>query len=1147
MPPKITLWRPPDPRQLRPPGPGTASPPGLTPPTNHSAGAGGSAGTCVVPAEALVFPACPPRRPGTPVLRLHPPASQGHPSSPAPGLSQAAAPGAPGPGCPPRRADLIARFRRDSQDATVHTLEPSDFVVWDKQYPGSYSLEEHDCGDATCTASAADSSTSALPAPAGGTLAISQGPSGGPEPVPTLTALGSTASPQALPVDCNGTCSQAVPCSPAQLYPTTGSSPLQGPSLEPPHTLPGQRFSAQPDAVPLSLVCPRPRPAVCTPFLPTSGAPLPAPAAPDPPASSVPCSLDPFPALPCPPAPSPSAEHFPFPCDPAIALPGEQDGPSPLSHLDELNTEQRLGLHLALSGHSMFLTGSAGTGKSFLLRTIIAELERRGKRVCATASTGLAAYHINGTTLNRFMGIGKANKDLVTLFHQSRKFNMVEVEGKMQWALRCFDVLVIDEVSMVGCKLFEAVEFLLRHAMARDDTLKLGTTDSQRRGAYAEHLPFGGVQTTSPCYLPITLPQVILCGDFFQLPPVSGPRAARPTGRFCFSSPMWPLSIRYSVALTQVMRQQDAEFIGTLERVRSGRLARQDLALLNRVHVPRSVTGASRGPRLHCTTLKVDEDNMLEMAGLASPLYSFEAYDDIPLSVLDAAAGCATEPSRVDLPTVDVVIDTPAQGWDSAVIKVLAAEICHHYNLFASEPMRGAQPIQPNQVHVSVSSEPGDEDDLSQCVVSVCIMPHGDQQWDWAVDTRAAPPLTFFKHNGGMDEDTFRALLQNRAAVAKRKAKSKDQGITVESRLRDMLEQMPAKTLLHLRSGCRVMHLRSIKRLGLSNGTLGEVIGFDTATGFPVVKWDHRAAPVLCYPSWFDVGGSSLTDGFTARRLQLPLQLAWALTIHKSQGMSLDRVQIDIGACFEPGQAYVALSRARSLAGLSITRHDASRIQSSTDALEFMEDNVVPLTGLVSGSGQAVGEMLSQCACLTSTEEGPGPCAIGEAFQTAYKPLHDGQRPFCMSWFSWSPLRHSIADHSVRKSIRALLFSYQDLYRRNAAKWECSPPWDIVLSYFPVSPGLWLMEYDAYLQNWFCNEYPNAEMGRQHQHYAPGSGMTGLHGYAPKRTRPSSPNDNGWASPNGGTPPSMPDLSIPSPTPTSNTNPSSPISPSTFS
>ena len=74
-----------------------------------------------------------------------------------------------------------------------------------------------------------------------------------------------------------------------------------------------------------------------------------------------------------------------------------------------------------------------------------------------------------------------------------------------------------------------------------------------------------------------------------------------------------------------------------------------------------------------------------------------------------------------------------------------------------------------------------------------------------------------------------------------------------------------------------------------------------------------------------------------ASRRQLPLDLGWALSIHKSQGMSIDRVEVSLAKVFECGQAYVALSRARSLDGLSVTSFDPKRVKAHPKVLAFYQ------------------------------------------------------------------------------------------------------------------------------------------------------------------------------------------------------------------
>ena len=121
---------------------------------------------------------------------------------------------------------------------------------------------------------------------------------------------------------------------------------------------------------------------------------------------------------------------------------------------------------------------------------------------------------------------------------------------------------------------------------------------------------------------------------------------------------------------------------------------------------------------------------------------------------------------------------------------------------------------------------------------------------------------------------------------------------------------------LVLKVGARVMFTKNdTVRHRFANGTLGTVVGFSSETGWPVVKTRGGATLVAEPMEW------NLTDGgrVLARLTQVPLRLAWAMTVHKSQGMSLDAAHMDLSGVFEYGQGYVALSRVRTLGGLSIS------------------------------------------------------------------------------------------------------------------------------------------------------------------------------------------------------------------------------------
>ena len=99
-----------------------------------------------------------------------------------------------------------------------------------------------------------------------------------------------------------------------------------------------------------------------------------------------------------------------------------------------------------------------------------------------------------------------------------------------------------------------------------------------------------------------------------------------------------------------------------------------------------------------------------------------------------------------------------------------------------------------------------------------------------------------------------------------------------------------------------------------SNGTLGVVTGFVKENGMPIIKTNSGKTIFAETVEWqIEDNGRVL-----ARISQVPLRLAWAMTVHKSQGMSLDMAHLDLSGAFEYGQGYVALSRVRTLAGLSL-------------------------------------------------------------------------------------------------------------------------------------------------------------------------------------------------------------------------------------
>ena len=141
---------------------------------------------------------------------------------------------------------------------------------------------------------------------------------------------------------------------------------------------------------------------------------------------------------------------------------------------------------------------------------------------------------------------------------------------------------------------------------------------------------------------------------------------------------------------------------------------------------------------------------------------------------------------------------------------------------------------------------------------------------------------------------------------------------------------------MKLKIGAQVMsiiNIQSDRGLDVCNGSQGIITGFCAVSGCPQVKFNNGIEMIMTRNIW----QSDKIPGIGVS--QVPLILAWALTIHKSQGATLDAAEIDVGSgIFECGQTYVALSRVKSLDGLYLTSFDASKIRINRKVKEFYDN-----------------------------------------------------------------------------------------------------------------------------------------------------------------------------------------------------------------
>lgn len=188
-------------------------------------------------------------------------------------------------------------------------------------------------------------------------------------------------------------------------------------------------------------------------------------------------------------------------------------------------------------------------------------------------------------------------------------------------------------------------------------------------------------------------------------------------------------------------------------------------------------------------------------------------------------------------------------------------------------------------------------------------------------------PTKLFARNLNVDQENAARLQQLTEPTFEFKAQSTGEQIHQQ----DLSRNCMASDVIVLKVGAQVMYLVNNPIEGVMNGSRGVVVDFDKSkNNSPIVQFTHCKLTVSQF-RWEKRVGRELL----ATRLQIPLKLAWALSIHKSQGMSLDRVTLALADCFERGQAYVALSRATCAEGLEITTFDPTSIIVDSDVIAY--------------------------------------------------------------------------------------------------------------------------------------------------------------------------------------------------------------------
>lgn len=202
-------------------------------------------------------------------------------------------------------------------------------------------------------------------------------------------------------------------------------------------------------------------------------------------------------------------------------------------------------------------------------------------------------------------------------------------------------------------------------------------------------------------------------------------------------------------------------------------------------------------------------------------------------------------------------------------------------------------------------------------------------------------PTKLYTHNGSVEAENFFEL--NKLTGQEHNYQMFKRG--VPHLVKSLQENCLAPESLSLKINAVVMFIKNNFSKGYVNGTLGKVLDFDELSGYPIVE-TISGRQIIASPESWEIKENNKT---IASISQLPLKLAWAITIHKSQGMSLDCAEIDLSGAFEFGMGYVALSRVRALSGIKLLGFNNKALRVNNKAIELDRQ-------LIDKSAQALAE-----------------------------------------------------------------------------------------------------------------------------------------------------------------------------------------------
>ncbi|EIW76538.1 hypothetical protein CONPUDRAFT_157726 [Coniophora puteana RWD-64-598 SS2] len=619
------------------------------------------------------------------------------------------------------------------------------------------------------------------------------------------------------------------------------------------------------------------------------------------------------------------------------------------THVAQLSDEQNAVLRMVLDDEkSVFFTGSAGTGKSLLLRAIISSLRKKYAKkpdaVAVTASTGMAASNVGGMTIHSWGAVTPSNSDVDA---QIRCIRFAK-PALQRW--KNTKVLIIDEVSMVDGHLFDTLEAIATKLRKKTDK------------------PFGGLQ-------------LVVTGDFFQLPPV-----CKGEPFFAFESNSWTKCIEHTINLTQVFRQKDNKFVDLLNEMRYGSISPATAQAFKALARPIPPPPASM-PNIQPTELfpmrhEVTNANQARLRALPHRTYIFQAHDTFPQankSASSARRSSSSSSSSTSSPASSTATASPTSSSTSATSVASSSKssaLGSRQNAQTDQAKRRqegllAGVLAEKTLELKKGAQVMLVKNIDEMLVNGCVgKVVGFATYREVITARnelaraelgsavhADSVVTPKVEKGKVSKEKEKDVKTEKAREGEGKSDVKEENDKKSKAAKLVVKSTGVIRKVRVDPGGALITVSTVKEnLDPSSSSPRTTSPASAAASsisapakpcsppststtshpserdeerFPLVEFPTPQGgreAVLVLRDEFRVEDASDAGRLLARRVQVPLVLAWAMSIHKAQGQTIQRVRVDLGRVFEKGQSYVALSRAAAVEGLQVLNFDARRV-----------------------------------------------------------------------------------------------------------------------------------------------------------------------------------------------------------------------------